>query len=94
MDLGPGLLLAARGAHVVINDIGTSRFGTGNDSSPASEQAARIRQAGGVAEADTSDISVPEGSRRTPTRGRHPTKSGSRLLRSSDRVSTPQEVRQ
>jgi NAD(P)-dependent dehydrogenase (short-subunit alcohol dehydrogenase family) len=56
-------LLAARGARVVVNDIGTSRFGAGSDVSPASESAGQIRQAGGVAEPDTSDISDPDGAR-------------------------------
>jgi NAD(P)-dependent dehydrogenase (short-subunit alcohol dehydrogenase family) len=56
-------LLASRGARVIVNDIGTSRFGTGKDASPASERAGQIRQAGGIAEPDTSDISVPEGAR-------------------------------
>lgn len=56
-------LLASRGARVIVNDIGTSRFGIGLDASPASEQVARIRLAGGVAEPDTSDVSVPEGAR-------------------------------
>lgn len=54
-------LLAARGARVIVNDIGTSRFGHGADSSPAAEQASLIRRAGGVAEPDTSDISTPGG---------------------------------
>jgi NAD(P)-dependent dehydrogenase (short-subunit alcohol dehydrogenase family) len=56
-------LLASRGASVIVNDVGTSRLGIGTDASPASEQAARIRRAGGTAEADTSDISAPDGAR-------------------------------
>lgn len=54
-------LLAARGASVIVNDIGTSRFGQGTDSSPAGEQAWLIQQAGGTAEPDRSDISTPDG---------------------------------
>jgi NAD(P)-dependent dehydrogenase (short-subunit alcohol dehydrogenase family) len=56
-------LLASRGARVIVNDTGTSRFGSGIDASPASEQAGQIRQAGGIAEPDTSDVSDPEGAR-------------------------------
>jgi NAD(P)-dependent dehydrogenase (short-subunit alcohol dehydrogenase family) len=58
---GYATLLAARGASVIVNDIGTSRFGTGSDQSPAAEQAGRIQRAGGAAEPDTSDISTPDG---------------------------------
>jgi len=54
-------LLSSRGAQVVVNDIGTSRFGAGSDASPASETVEQIRRAGGTAEPDTSDISVPDG---------------------------------
>jgi NAD(P)-dependent dehydrogenase (short-subunit alcohol dehydrogenase family) len=54
-------LLAARGAKVVVNDIGSAMDGAGADTGPAALQAERIRQAGGIAEADTSDISVPSG---------------------------------
>ena len=54
-------LLAARGASVIVNDIGTSRFGAGSDNSPAAEQADRIVRAGGSAEPDTGDISTPDG---------------------------------
>lgn|ERR1700722_2231367 len=56
-------LLAARGARVIVNDIGTSRFGTGTDDTPASELARQIRRAGGAAEPDTADISTPDGAR-------------------------------
>ena len=56
-------LLAGRGARVIVNDLGTSQSGTGADAAPAATQAERIRQAGGTAEADASDISVPDGAR-------------------------------
>lgn len=46
---------------MIVNDIGTSRFGQGTDSSPADEQARLIKQAGGASEPDTSDISSPDG---------------------------------
>jgi NAD(P)-dependent dehydrogenase (short-subunit alcohol dehydrogenase family) len=52
------LLLAARGAKVVVNDFGGSKEGVGNDSGPANDVVAEIRAAGGEAIADTSDIGV------------------------------------
>ena len=51
------LLLAARGAHVVVNDVG----GDGDGSSPAEQVVAEIRGAGGPAVVDGTDISTPEG---------------------------------
>jgi NAD(P)-dependent dehydrogenase (short-subunit alcohol dehydrogenase family) len=54
-------LLADRGARVIVNDIGASRFGQGSDSSPAAGQATLIQQAGNTAEPDTSDISTTGG---------------------------------
>lgn len=56
-------LLASRGAQVIVNDLGASRFGTGADETQASERVREIQRAGGVAEPDTSDVSVPEGAR-------------------------------
>ena len=43
------LLLAARGARVVVNDLGTSGAGTGVDVSPAQSVVDEIRAAGGEA---------------------------------------------
>lgn len=54
-------LLAARGAKVIVNDMGGSQEGTGADQGPAIRQVERIRHAGGIAEASTSDISSEEG---------------------------------
>jgi NAD(P)-dependent dehydrogenase (short-subunit alcohol dehydrogenase family) len=54
-------LLAARGAHVVVNDLGGSIEGEGSDAGPAVDAVDEIEAAGGVAIADTSDISTPEG---------------------------------
>jgi NAD(P)-dependent dehydrogenase (short-subunit alcohol dehydrogenase family) len=54
-------LLAARGAGVVVNDLGGSMGGTGADDGPASGAAAEIVAAGGVAVPDTSDVATPEG---------------------------------
>jgi len=55
------LLLGERGARVVVNDVGGSMEGVGADSGPASTVAAEILAAGGVAIADTSDVSTAEG---------------------------------
>src|SRR5690606_15374713 len=56
-------LLAARGAAVVVNDLGGSMTGAGSDPGPASEVVARIAAAGGTAVADTSDLSSEAGAR-------------------------------
>ena len=55
------LLLAERGASVVVNDLGGSMEGAGTDAGPASTVAAEIVAAGGVAVADTSDVASAEG---------------------------------
>jgi NAD(P)-dependent dehydrogenase (short-subunit alcohol dehydrogenase family) len=57
------MLLAARGASVVVNDRGGSMEGVGADSGPAADVVAEIIAAGGTAVADTSDISSNEGGR-------------------------------
>jgi len=54
-------LLAARGAKVVVNDVGGAMAGGGADTAPAAETVEAIRAAGGVAQADASDISTPRG---------------------------------
>jgi NAD(P)-dependent dehydrogenase (short-subunit alcohol dehydrogenase family) len=55
------LLLAARGAIVVVNDLGGSIEGTGADAGPASDVAGEITGAGGVALVDTSDVATATG---------------------------------
>ena len=55
------LLLAARGASVVVNDLGTAIDGVGNDSGPASAVAAEIVALGGSAAADGSDVASAAG---------------------------------
>jgi NAD(P)-dependent dehydrogenase (short-subunit alcohol dehydrogenase family) len=55
------LLLADRGASVVVNDLGGSIEGVGADSGPASSVAAEILAAGGAAIADTSDVATAAG---------------------------------
>ncbi|NRG41038.1 SDR family NAD(P)-dependent oxidoreductase [Rathayibacter sp. VKM Ac-2835] len=57
------LLLAQRGAHVVVNDLGGSKEGVGSDSGPAHEVVEEIRAAGGSAAADTHDVGSEEGCR-------------------------------
>jgi NAD(P)-dependent dehydrogenase (short-subunit alcohol dehydrogenase family) len=54
-------LLAARGATVVVNDLGGSMEGTGADAGPASDVAVQIADAGGTALADSSDVSTATG---------------------------------
>ncbi|XBL46250.1 SDR family NAD(P)-dependent oxidoreductase [Mycobacterium europaeum] len=55
------LLLASRGARVVVNDIGGSVAGSGADIEPASVTAAEIRRQGGEAVADGHSVTSPEG---------------------------------
>src|SRR5215471_7866211 len=50
------LMLAAHGAKVVVNDIGTSREGSGQDSSPATQVVEEIRKAGGEAVTNGDDV--------------------------------------
>ena len=54
-------LLAARGARVVVNDLGSSIGGEGDDVAPASRVAAEIVAAGGVAIPDGNDVASPAG---------------------------------
>jgi len=54
-------LLAARGARVVVNDLGGSIAGEGTDAGPAADVVAEIEAAGGDAVADTNDVSTEEG---------------------------------
>ncbi|MDR3417237.1 MAG: SDR family NAD(P)-dependent oxidoreductase [Nevskia sp.] len=55
------LLLAARGAKVVVNDPGASLKGDGVDSGPAQEVVREIASAGGRAVASTASVATPEG---------------------------------
>lgn len=57
------LLLADRGASVVVSDLGGSMEGVGADAEPASTVAAEIGDTGGTAIADTSDVATAEGAR-------------------------------
>jgi NAD(P)-dependent dehydrogenase (short-subunit alcohol dehydrogenase family) len=51
------LLLAAHGANVVVNDLGSQADGTGQDISPAQKVVDEIKAAGGSAVANGSDVS-------------------------------------
>jgi NAD(P)-dependent dehydrogenase (short-subunit alcohol dehydrogenase family) len=55
------LLLASRGARVVVNDIGGSVTGDGSDSGAADAVAQEIRNRGGEAVADAHSVTSPEG---------------------------------
>ncbi len=55
------LLLASRGALVVVNDLGGAVDGTGSDKGAAEKVVDDIRAAGGEAVADTNSVATPEG---------------------------------
>lgn len=55
------LLLASRGAKVVVNDPGVSMSGEGTDVGPAQSVVDEIRAAGGAAEVNLDSVATPEG---------------------------------
>ncbi|MBB5627712.1 SDR family oxidoreductase [Sphaerisporangium krabiense] len=55
------LMLAARGANVVVNDLGGALDGTGASTGPAAEVVELIAKDGGRAVANADDVSTPEG---------------------------------
>ena len=55
------LLLASKGAKIVVNDPGVSMQGDGTDTGPAEAVVAEIRAAGGEAVACTASVATPEG---------------------------------
>lgn len=57
------LLLAARGAKVVVNDLGVDMAGEGRSSAPAEQVVAEICMRGGEAIADFGDVSTEDGAR-------------------------------
>jgi NAD(P)-dependent dehydrogenase (short-subunit alcohol dehydrogenase family) len=57
------LLLATRGAKVVVNDLGGSMAGDGADATPADDVVDEITTAGGEAVASTDSVGTPEGGR-------------------------------
>ena len=58
---GVALLMAANGAKVVVNDLGSSQEGKGQDTGPAQEVVAEIKKAGGEAVANTDSVASYEG---------------------------------
>ena len=57
------LALAAQGARVVINDLGSAATGEGADASPAAQVVAEIDAMGGQAVADASDAASWDGAK-------------------------------
>ncbi|MGZ6780140.1 MAG: SDR family NAD(P)-dependent oxidoreductase, partial [Mycobacterium sp.] len=55
------LLLAERGARVVVNDLGGSVTGDGAGGDPATDTVREIEDGGGQAVADTNSVATPEG---------------------------------
>jgi NAD(P)-dependent dehydrogenase (short-subunit alcohol dehydrogenase family) len=55
------LLLAARGAKVVVNDLGGATDGSGASAEPAEWTARQIQDLGGVAVAEASTVATPQG---------------------------------
>ena len=58
------LLMANRGAKVVVNDLGAELDGEGADASPAAETVAEIKRAGGEAVINGDSVAVPVGAKR------------------------------
>lgn len=61
---GEALSLAAEGAKVVVNDVGSELAGQGFSKSPADGVVAEIKQAGGEAVANYDTVATPEGAER------------------------------
>jgi NAD(P)-dependent dehydrogenase (short-subunit alcohol dehydrogenase family) len=57
------LLLASKGAQVIVNDVGGSLKGEGINAGPAEEVAQEIKAAGGDAFANTDSVATPDGGR-------------------------------
>ena len=55
------LLLASRGARIVVNDIGGSVTGEGSGDDAARSTVQEIQERGGEAIADSNDVAIPEG---------------------------------
>ena len=63
MGRAHAMLLASRGARVVVSDTGTDLFGTGHDAGPAAETVDAIRQLGGDAVPYVEDLTDEGGAR-------------------------------
>jgi NAD(P)-dependent dehydrogenase (short-subunit alcohol dehydrogenase family) len=61
---GIALLMAAQGARVVVNDLGASASGEGQDKGPAEQVVDEIRKAGGEAVANTDSVTSWDGAQR------------------------------
>ena len=55
------LLLASRGARVVVNDLGGATDGTGASAGPAERTVKELQDLGGPAVAHTDSVATPEG---------------------------------
>ena len=55
------LLLASRGARVVVNDLGGATDGTGASAGPAERTVKELQDLGGTAVANTDSVATPEG---------------------------------
>src|SRR5579862_9737212 len=55
------LLLASRGALVVVNDVGGALDGSGGDAGPGQQVVDEIKAAGGEAVLDTNSVATPDG---------------------------------
>jgi NAD(P)-dependent dehydrogenase (short-subunit alcohol dehydrogenase family) len=64
------LLLASRGALVVVNDLGGAVDGSGSDKGAAEHVVDEIRALGGEAVADANSVSTPEGGKLAALGGR------------------------
>ena len=58
---GMALLMASKGAHVIVNDIGASTEGEGSDAGPAQDVVDEIKAAGGEAAANNDSVTEFEG---------------------------------
>ena len=65
------LLLASRGAKVVVNDVGAALNGEGLDAGPAEQVVEEIIASGGVAIACTDSVATPEGGKAIIDRALH-----------------------
>jgi NAD(P)-dependent dehydrogenase (short-subunit alcohol dehydrogenase family) len=65
LGLQYALLLASRGARVVVNDTGGSVTGSGSDTDAATAAVEEVRRQGGEAIADSHSVATPEGGQAT-----------------------------
>ena len=58
------IMMASRGAKIVVNDLGTTVAGEGNDIAPANETVQEIKDGGGDAVANGDNVATPAGGER------------------------------